>query len=86
MANKKRREKQSEATAVAEPWALHDKLATPRLVFNLRLNEHYMTMLDWLAEQRGCSKHRICMEILKPAFEQLASQAEKKGKASDDKR
>ena len=63
----------AERDDLERPWEAWNKKAVPRTTFNLRLNDHELTLLRWLAEQRDESMQRIAKRLLIPALEQLAA-------------
>ncbi|OGQ81191.1 MAG: hypothetical protein A2289_10990 [Deltaproteobacteria bacterium RIFOXYA12_FULL_58_15] len=68
----KKKEPRSQASARQKrrPWEGLDPKATPKNVFNLRLNDYHLAILRHLAEQdEDASMQRICKKILLPEIE-----------------
>ena len=54
------------------PWDQHDKKARPRHNVTVRLNDHHLEMLRYVAETLEVSQHKLLAKHLLPVIEQLA--------------
>lgn len=68
------RERQAPDTA-APPWAQFDPNEKPRYNIAIRLNEHQLTMLRYLADASETSQNKLLQRHLMPILTQLATEA-----------
>jgi predicted DNA binding CopG/RHH family protein len=57
------------------PWEQYDADAVPKNNVSVRLNDHQLEKLRYLAKARGISQQKIMNEILLPAIEEQAEAA-----------
>jgi hypothetical protein len=56
------------------PWAQHDPQAPPRHNISVRLNDHHLEMLRYIAEALDTSQHKLLRKHLVPVIERLAEE------------
>ena len=56
------------------PWEGHDPNAVPKHNVSVRLNDHQLEMLRWLAQQADVSQQKILNRILIPILKERISE------------
>jgi len=62
------------------PWAAYDPAAVPKYNVTLRLNDHQLAMLRYLAEVQETSQSRLLQKWVLPVIKQMAEEEFAKGK------
>jgi len=77
------REKALDLEQVERPWVQFSPDDPPKYNVSVRLNDHHLEMLRYLAKAHDTTQQRILRKHLVPIIEQLAEEAfEKKGKSA----
>ena len=56
------------------PWDTHPANAPPRYNVSVRLNDHQLAMLRYLAEQKDVSQQKVLLRILLPLLKEQAQE------------